>query len=311
MTLSAALRRIVGLLIAVATLFQSQWAIAQDEASVELARRYVTLRPGVLKAPHGAAQMKPEDLRSALSTVSSAVLRQYRKGADWNPNHPEWKRIAQLIEQDALDAVAQLTNAPWLAEFESKISQGFVLGLARNLEQAELKELIKFYSSVPGTQIARVQQRMFDEVIPTIAERQRQLTSGRALPTVDFLQESDVEGRQLVGLFDEWVRIQRAFAEPGPNQDRSGLQAIPFMVLIAFQTHRSQYSDMWQSIPAQDRRAALDWRDSKLAEKEREAIFDVAKELHAQGHFKMIEQKIGALMTSLERKWRALVQGPR
>lgn len=237
------------------------------------------------------------------------MMRKYRKGADWNPSHPEWKRIAQIIEDDARDAVAQLNDASWAAEVESKISEGFVLGLARKLESAELEALIKFYASAPGTQIARVQQRMFDEMLPTLAERGRQQRLGHAPPAVDFLQESDEEGRQLLGLCAEWVGIQTALVDPGPNKDRSGLQAIPYMVLIAFQTNRSRYLDMWQSIPEQDRRAALDWRASKLAKREREVIYEVAKELNAQGHFKMVEQKVNALMTSLERKWRALVQG--
>src|SRR5436305_1196385 len=38
------------------------------------------------------------------------------------------------------------------------------------------------------------------------------------------------ERNELLGLFDEFVRIQWGIADPGPGKDRSGLQAIPLMV---------------------------------------------------------------------------------
>jgi hypothetical protein len=119
--------------------------------------------------------------------------------------------------------------------------------------------------------------------------------------------DSDEAG-QLLGLFDEWVRVQWALAHPSPGGDPSGVQPISFMAAITLGTHYARYSALWQAIPESNRRHILSWRDSTEGKKERDVLYETAKELSTvldiQAHMRRVEGKF----TPLQERWRVLVQ---
>lgn len=277
-----------------------------QEVITDVARRYVNLRPSVLKFSEATGAANPENLRLALSALSTDALRRYGQGPNWDASNPEWKRLALVIESDIEQAIQQIAKDPSIAELSQKSEEVFVRGMSSRLTEPELITLVQFYSGPAGKQLAAIQQQMFDEVAIAISKRQLLMMAGQ--PKEAPIPMDPDESKQLMGLFDEWIKLQLALLDPGPKHDRSGLQAIPAMAIIALQTNYARYSAAWRDIPEPDRHSILSWRESPGGKKERDAIYETAKELRSTLNLEVQAKMVVDKFAALERRWRILIQ---
>ena len=80
-----------------ASLFLTSSATAQEEAEQRLlSQKYMSIHGSALKASF-TPQADPKEVALAVAT---AFLRSQQKGSNWNPDHPEWKRISAQIQED-------------------------------------------------------------------------------------------------------------------------------------------------------------------------------------------------------------------
>lgn len=290
----------------IALLILASESLAQEAASIDVARRYVNLRPSVLKFPEATGAANPENLRLAFSTLSTEALRRYGQDPNWDASNPEWKRLTLVIESDIEQAIQQIAKDTSIAEMSQKSEEVFIRGMSSRLTEPELITLVQFYSSPAGKQLAVIQQQMFDEVAIAVSRKQLLMMAGQ--PNETPIPMDPDESKQLIGLFDEWVKLQLALLDPGPKRDRSGLQAIPAMAIIALQTNYARYSAAWRDIPESDRRSILSWRESPRGKKERDAIYETAKELRATLNLEAQAKMVAAKFAALEKRWRMLIQ---
>lgn len=281
-----------------------------SEEQLTLARQYVAARAGVLSIPEVAPPASlGDEHRRLLKMIVADFLRQHCHGANCSPDHPEWKRAAAVIEQDLQDMLAGASADPKLRTLPKQVEETFVTGMAARLTPAELREIKDFYSRSPGAQFARVQERMVTVLtsgMATIYERLLKPPPPSPQPRLDA-----VELKELLGLFDEAAKIQLAILDPGPGKDRSGLQAIPMMIMLAVQDRFDDLNAIWKELPAEQRSAIVAWRDSPLARKERAAILESARSIRTFFDPSSTTNRLTTAGPEYEKKWRALIHTPR
>jgi hypothetical protein len=290
------------------TLLVAAGVRAQDADKVDLSRQYVASRNGVLRIPETAKQVRLDG--RAVDLMVAGYLSQYGRGPNWNRNNPEWRRLATVIAKDIQDIFEQLAADQRLHDLTKEVEEVFVSGLAARLSASELRELVQYYSEPPGQQFRRVQEQLSNGLANALFALQERMMS-RQDPLPPQSRPDPKELRELLGLFDEVVRIQWALLDPGPGKDRSGLQALPMMITAAVQIRSDELLAIWKAIPEEDRAAIVAWRDSPLAKKERTAIFESAKGIRAVFDPNAEMSRIADAMARYDEKWRALLQDVR
>jgi len=281
---------------ALAALLLPAAAVAQSSPA-ELARRYVDLRPGLLADTQSAAPLDRDKLRAGLAQVAELAMKQ--AGA---PATPE---VRAEIEADIEKAVTEFASDPVVKDFSRRWAEHFVAGLSQRLAPEELAQLVRYYAEGEGAALARLQHTMFDEIGPAMAKIMVDRQAGRPGPDGRGLRTVP-EAKVILGLFDEWVRIQRAMHDPGPGRDRSGLQGLSMMALLTFELHHERFAALWRALPDDYRRDIVERRASALARKEREAIQETAAGLRAATGVEALEKKLLEVMSAYDRKWKAL-----
>ncbi len=281
---------------------------AQDAQQMALARDYVSSRTGVLKIPEGSRGFTPGPNEQRLfALVASDFLKRHPRGDHWNAEHPEWKRIAAIIEGDMRELISGVADSAQAAAVSKQVNEAFVNGMAGRLTAPELVELTAYYSSGLGVRFAGIQARLFDRLSSGLMDMQGRMLSGqRLMPSEPRPDPRDV--KELLGLFDELVRIQWAIADPGPGKDRSGLQALPMAVAAGVQAGFNDLNAIWREMPEPDRAAILAWRASPLAQKERAAIFEVAKGIRQFFAPEALMDRLTSAMSKYDEKWRSLIE---
>lgn len=282
-------------------------AINEESAeTVRLASQYVASRPGLLGGVNITVQGPISLDKNTASILTIDILRRMKRESDWNKDNPEWKRLAAIIEKDLAKIRVESNADSHKGELAKRIDGIFIHGLASRLSSHQLGELVKFYSKSPGTEFANVQIKMIEEVLFGIASIQEQAAAGqRFLSKQSPGAKNENDFRELAGLFDEVVRIQLGALDPGPGHDRSGLQAIPMVMLMGIEANYAKINTLWKSIPEQGRAAIIAWRSSSLAKAEREALYESAKGVRTivdmENEVKLFEK----MMKKYEIKWRA------
>jgi hypothetical protein len=276
------------------------------ETSADLARRYVELRPGVLSASRSVSPVDPEKLRQALATASQFTLAKLGSGPAWNANNPEWQRLRAIIEEDIERIMHEVANDPLIDEMARRTEEAYVNGLAARLSVDELKALVRYYSEGAGAYLVGLQPDMYDDIGFAMTAAQMELASGQRRRHIEARRDTQ-EAREILGLFDEWVRIQGAILDPGRSgSERSGLAVIPMMVGIAFDRNEERWKSLWRAVPEESRRAIIGQRESALGKKERAAIYETAKALKAIVQPEEQMRKFGELLGFYVKKWQAL-----
>lgn len=277
----------------------------QSATTLALAHQYMSSRPGIFQYGNGANVWDPASLdKNGVAMVVADVLRRLKIAPNWNEGNAEWKRMAVTIEQDMATLLRELAADPHSREVATKIDDVFSHGLAAHLSDSQLTELIQYYSSPSGREFSDVQTKMLAEEAAGIKSIQQQAASGqRVQPTQPSPDAKDL--KQVLGLFEETLKIQWAALDPGPGHDQSGLQALPMIMTMGTQANYPQIDRAWKTIPEERRMAILAWRDAALAKAEREAIFESAKEIRTVVNVTDEMQRLAGMLARYEQKWRA------
>ncbi len=281
----------------------------QETDRTALAQQYVSLRAGVLlKAQDYSASKKP-DLkdRRVISSLTTNILQSYRRGSNWNPQNPEWKHAATIIERDMEQIVTELATNTRFNQVAKDMEEAFVQGLSTKLSSEELNELVNYYSQSTGAQFAKVQEKLNNALISGINDLQAKLMAGRRESRPQNTIDPNAF-KELAGLFDELVRIQWGISDPGPGHDRSGLQAIPIMIAAVVGDNYETLNKIWYEISEEDRKAIIARRNSSIGKSEREAIFEAAKQIRNVVNPQAEMAALVKAFAPYDAKWRALVK---
>ena len=282
----------------------------EDTEEVRLARDYVAARSGVLRIPQSAQfEVFDAEDRELLSRMAAEFIRQYCKSPACNPADAKARRTAAVIERDLQKLFTDLAADPRLRLMQKRVEHAFIRGLSERLTAEDLRELTRFYSQGIGKRFLAVQGRLFEEMVSTIMAQRGFGRYGKR-PQPPATKPDPEHYKEVLGLFDELVRIQWAIADPGEGKDRSGLQAIPLMVAGAAEQRFDPLYDIWTELRARDRAAILAWRASPLGTKERTAIFESARAIRKFFHPVEESIRVARAISTYEEKWRRLLQTP-
>lgn len=249
-------------------------AFAQD-AKLALASNYVNLRGStwglqqVPKLPVSEAQ-RQEFVKNLLDALVSGNA----KSKHWEADHPARRVLNDAIDPDLTRLGDLIFQKRDLAPLAKRIEAAFVQGIASLFTEKELQELIAYYSRPLGRLFISKQQALNNMVQSSLLARQTNVS-----PNVEYPRRTNPDpGKlaELLGLFDEVVRIQLAISDPGPDGDRTGLQAIGFITSAGVVDAYPEILAEWEQIPGKDREEILSWRRSAPGLNEREVIYKAA-----------------------------------
>ena len=155
-----------------------------------------------------------------------------------------------------------------------RIEDAFVQGIASLFTEKELQELIAYYSRPQGRLFISKQQALNNIVQSSLLTLQTNFSSNVEYPRRTNPDPGKLA--ELLGLFDEVVRIQLAISDPGPGGDRTGLQAIGFITNAGVVNAYPEILAEWEQISGKNREEILSWRKSASGLNEREVIYKAA-----------------------------------
>ena len=203
--------------------------------------------------------------------------------------------------------VKEMEDSPTLKDTIKKTDAIFANGFASHLNKDELEELVRYYSEPQGEQLTKAQIELTEAMVAGQSALAMKAARGER-----FLQQklppNQKDVKEIMGLLDEFMKIQITLVDPGPNKDRSGLQAIPFMIAAVIGADSSKFLSIWGNITEQDRNAIMAWRSSPLAKKERDTIIECAKEIRKQVNPEAGLLRISEIAKQYEKKWKSLLQ---
>ena len=274
--------------------------------ALELASRYVEGRAGALRIPDVATFTLSPDLVSVLVAES---LRRVKTQRDWNENNPEWKRMAAGVERDLAKLRDDLTADPRQREFERQAAQGVVRGVATRLGADQVRELVAYYASPAGKQLAALQSSLVAEAQIGVMFLKRLAALGERPPDAKPPSD-DREFKQVIGLLDDYVRLQWALLDPVQGGDRSVVRAIPIQVSKGTQANWAKIEGLWRAVPEADRTALLAWRDSPIAKAERAAVFEAMRDARNAVGFPAEIQRVTQSIAQVQQRWQAEMRPP-
>lgn len=297
------LKYVVGVALCV---FASATTGQSESDTQKLASRLYELRFSILESAAKAGGGKLSDSeREMMGVIAEDIARQLSKTSPLDAVHPRWHKAIQTIRDDLIAALERVASSPQFAVLEAQARTAFISALARALTGSELERILAFYSSPNGARFTEAYQRMAESLAKGMEDQQRQLLRGEQRSLAPIRDEHAFN--ELLGLFDEFVKIQLAMLDPGPGKDRSGLQAIPMMIMVAVQYRLSEIEEIWQALSDQVRRNVLAYRASELGRKEREALFKAAAEIPKAVDMQSMLERIAPEVRRLGGKWRSLV----
>lgn len=275
--------------------FATPAPLAIDPAALALATRYVALRPGLIAIGATGAPQLP--------SVEALVghLAGNRRLADG-------AHLRSTIEVDLKRLLAELADDPELAALSARLETALAEALAPRLGAAVLQPLVAYYEGPAGTAQARLQSRMYAALaqdIATVQQRIAERPDPRA-PIAPFGEPDDE--RAVKALCGEFVAILMQLSDPGPEHDRSGLQALPVIVASTLALDRAKYVDMWRELPEAQRKTIDETRREPVALQEQEALAAAAGTLRAVVKPEALAARYVAGLEPLLRKWQALAR---
>lgn len=266
-----------------------------DGTTRALAARYVALRPGLIAI--GAAGV-PQ-----LPAVDALVdhLAGNRRLADR-------AKLRASVEADLQQLLADLAADPELAALSARLETTLAEGLAQRLDAVTLCTLVAYYESDAGAAQSQLQRHVYAALAQDMASAQQRLAE-RPDPhaTIEPFGETDDE-RAVKALCAEFVAILWQLSDPGPGQDRSGLQALPVIVDSTLALDRDKYLGLWRTLPEAQRAAIVAARRAPLARQEHDALTEAAGALRAVVRPEALAARYVAGLEPLLRKWQALAR---
>lgn len=268
---------------------------AIDASTRALAVRYVALRPGLIAIGATGVPQLP-----AVDTLL-AHLAGNRRLADR-------AGLRATIEADLQRLLAELADDPELAALSARLETALAEALAPRLGAAVLGTLVAYYEGPAGAAQARLQRRMYAALaqdMATVQQRIAERPDPRA-PIAPFGEPDDE--RTVRALCSEFVAILVQLSDPGPEHDRSGLQALPVIVESTLALDRAKYVGMWRELSDAQRKAIDEARREPVSLQEHEALAVAAGTLRAVVKPEALAARYVAGLEPLLRKWQALAR---
>ena len=216
------------------------------------------------------------------------------KSKNWVGDHPARKALNDALEPE-LKKVTELMFGKRDLVGSVNVKEVFIDGLASIFSEAELRELLAYYSESQGSLLISKQQTISDKVQRSLLARQANFLQNVQYPRTT--NPDSEKFREILGLFDEIVKIQLAISDPGPSGDRTGLQAIGFMTSAGVVDVFPEILADWEQISQADRVEILNRRKSERGLKEREVIYKAAERI--RGVYRPEEAMAEALKASI------------
>ena len=226
-----------------------------------------------------------------------------RPSLDWNSSHPDWAWMQQSIAADLPKLVEELAASPQFKQAQSAFRNAVASGIASQLSDEQVRQLTQHYAQPEAVQFATVEAYMQKQADLGLAQLQMMAAAGKPFPHP--AEQNAKEQAVLVSLMRERLALQLGMVDPGPQADRSGLQALPIMMGAAVSFNFEKIEAAWMTIPATQRSAILAWRDSALAKAELQAIYEAGKSLGAVPELRAQTARMGETMLKYQDKWRA------
>ena len=258
-----------------AALLLSPLLVFAQDAKLAVAINYVNLRgaPWVLQQvpkPPVSDAKRQEFMQSLLDALASGNA----KSKHWAADHPARRALNDAIDPDLTRLGDLIFQKQDLAPLAKRIEDAFVQGIASLFTEKELQELIAYYSRPQGRLFISKQQALNNIVQSSLLTLQTNFSSNVEYPRRTNPDPGKLA--ELLGLFDEVVRIQLAISDPGPGGDRTGLQAIGFITNAGVVNAYPEILAEWEQISGKDREEILSWRKSAPGLNEREVIYKAA-----------------------------------
>jgi len=276
---------------------------AGSKGSEQLVRQYMVLRPELFQVAESAGVPLTMPTPDQLQEVARAFLPGLRSAPDWNSSHPDWKRMQNIIEADVPKMIQELSADAQTKQALELFNNALARGLASQLSDEQLAQLTQHYAQPDAVRFAAVEAYMLKQVNLATGHLQALAASGKRFEPPAGRNAQEVA--LLLSLMSEQLALQLGVVDPGPGQDRSGLQALPIMMGMAVSFSFDQIDAAWMALPEPQRAATLAWRASALAQAERQAIYEAGKSLGALPEFGVQMSRMGATMLKYQQKWKA------
>ena len=102
------------------TVWSAQLFAQPSARQLELARKYVETRGGILQAGTTSAAVLTPSERAFLDVAVEQVAQDLKRAPEWNRNHPSWLHVVGTIRQDIEDALVQVTADPRYAAINDR-----------------------------------------------------------------------------------------------------------------------------------------------------------------------------------------------
>jgi len=291
-------------IVAAALLLTAAGASAADgQANEQLVRRYIASRPEVFSMIDQVGMPVTPTAPEQLAEVAAAMTKALRPSPDWNSSHPDWARMQQTIAADLPKFVEELSASPQFKQARDAFSNAVVSGIASQLSDEQVRQLAQHYAQPEALQFATVEAYMQKQADQALAQVQMMAAAGKPFPSP--AEQNAKEQAVLVSLMRERLALQLGMVDPGPQADRSGLQALPIMMGAAVSFNFDKIEAAWMTISAAQRSAILAWRDSALAKAELEAIYEAGKSLGALPELQAQTARMEGTLIKYHEKWRA------
>jgi hypothetical protein len=288
-------------LVAVALLLPS-FAIAQTD-NIDLAKKYVDLRAATFRfQPPAQTQFDDSTKAAVVTQIVDELIGKDVRTKNWATEHPARQELRQMVLEDLKAASERINKEIGNPNLLTQLENAFARGIATSMTKEQLEELITYYSSPLGQSFAATQGLLYANFERDVAKLQTQMQQIKK-PTLPP-PENDLA--DLLNLFDEVVRIQWAWYDPGAAGDRSGLQAIGMITSVVVVQNFIALDSVWKEISSENRMAVTSRRRSEIGLSEREAVYKAASNLRAIFDPNEGAKKLMASMIELEAKWRDL-----
>lgn len=285
-------------LVAVAILLPC-FAIAQTE-DIELAKKYTDLRAATFRFRPPTQTQSDDASKAALVTqIVNELIDKDVKARNWTAEHPARQEFKSMVQEDLKATSERINKEIGSQRLLIELENAFVRGLASALTKAQLEELISYYSSPLGQSFVATQGRLYVDFDRDVAKLQTQMQPLKK----QTQQPPESELSDLLNLFDEAVRIQWAWYDPGVTGDRSGLQAIGMITGVVVVQNFTSLDAVWKATPIENRMAVMSRRRSVIGVSEREAVYKAASNLRAVYDPNEYAKKLMTAMIELEAKW--------
>ncbi len=282
------------------------FVVASQDIKQALAIKYVDLRGSTwgLQQP-SKSPVTNAQRQEYIKHLFESVINSNPKSKHWVAGHPARKALSDALEPE-LTKLTDLTIRTRGLATSVNLRDVFIDGIASMFSETELQELLAYYSGPQGKLLISKQQTINERVQISLLTQQANFSSNVEWPR--RTNPDPEKMREILSLFDEAVKIQLAISDPGPDGDRTGLQAIGMATTAGVVDVFPEILAEWEQIPLSDRLEILNRRKSAQGLNEREVIYKAAGKIRGVYKPEQAMQEMLKASINLEVKAEQLIE---